>query len=177
MTLLDLAYHYGAPDDKAAADALQRRLLHDDSKDAGVLNRIVGSMKEFKKHDKKIARQERRESREYAADLAKAMHVVLRIYERLGKQNFSVKKRTRYKSGRKDPLRAKAGAKKARRSGGGGGGEEGDGEEGDAAAGSDGEEKDEELYPGEFDGTGLVGQGDVRARFATHVGTCKHVRA
>lgn len=98
MILLDLAYHYGSEQDKAAADMLQKRLLHDDSKDCGLLNRIVLSMKEFKKHDKKIAQQGRRESRGYAADMVKAMHVVLRIYERLSKSHFSVKKRTRYQS-------------------------------------------------------------------------------
>jgi hypothetical protein len=96
VTLLDLAFHYGSEEDKRAADMLQRRLLHDDSKDCGVLNRIVGCMKEFKKHDKKIAKQERRETREYGVNMVMTMHVVLRVYERLSKSAFSVKKRTRY---------------------------------------------------------------------------------
>lgn len=34
---LDLARVAGAPGDRAAADRLQRRLLHDDTKDTGLL--------------------------------------------------------------------------------------------------------------------------------------------
>ena len=96
VTLLDLAYNYGSAEDKRSADLLQKRLLHDDSKECGVMNRIVSAMKDFKKHDRKIANQARRESREYGVDLIKTLHVVLRVYERLSKSNFSVKKRTRY---------------------------------------------------------------------------------
>lgn len=110
VTLLDLAYHYGAPEDSRAADALQRRLLHDDSKDAGVLNRIVAAMKDFKRHDKKIAKQARRETRAYGADLTKTLHVVLRVYGRLAAEEFSVKKRTRYHTARRGG--AGAGSKK-----------------------------------------------------------------
>ena len=136
VTLLDLAFHYGSEEDKRAADLLQRRLLHDDSKDCGVLNRIVGCMKDFKKHDRKIAKQARRETREYATDMVKTMHIVLRVYERLSKSHFSVKKRTRYHSTAADPQR-KAAQRKQKRQGGDGSDDE-EGEEGDAAAaGSD----------------------------------------
>lgn len=90
LSLLDLAFHYGSAQDKKAADILQRRLLQDDTKEAGVLNRIAQCMRQFKKHDKRIARQEGRESRAYAVDMVKTMHIVLRVYARLCKESFSV---------------------------------------------------------------------------------------
>lgn len=90
LSLLDLAFHYGSEQDQRAADILQRRLLEDDTKEAGVLNRISQCMRQFKKHDKRIARQEGRETRAYAVDMVKTLHVVLRVYSRLCKESFSV---------------------------------------------------------------------------------------
>lgn len=87
---MDLAFHYGSQDDKKVADMLQRRLLQNETKEAGVLNRITQCMRQYKKHDKRIARQEGRESRAYAVDMVKTMHIVLRVYSRLCQQNFSV---------------------------------------------------------------------------------------
>lgn len=99
LSLLDLAFHYGSEQDKTAADILQRRLLQDDTKEAGVLNRITQCMRQFKKHDRRIARQEGRESRAYAVDMVKTMHIVLRVYARLCKESFSVMCNRRGKRG------------------------------------------------------------------------------
>ena len=147
VTLLDLAFHYGAPADKRAADMLQKRLLHDDSKDCGVLNRIVSSMKEFKRHDKKVAKQERRETREYGLDMAKTLHVVLRVYERLAKAAFAVKKRTRYHT---EPGEGKVG---------GGGGKVGKGK-GKAKRKGSGEKGSDDEDEGGGDDEGERGEGD-----------------
>lgn len=81
---------------------LQRRLLQDDTKESGVLNRITQCMRQFKKHDKRIARQEGRETRAYAVDMVKTMHIVLRVYTRLCKENFSAARNTTYKMKRDD---------------------------------------------------------------------------
>jgi hypothetical protein len=87
-----------------------------------VANRIVACMKDFKRHDKKVAKQTRRETRAYGVDMVKALHVVLRVYERLSKARFSVKKRTRYHTalggGGAAGKRKKGGNKKAKRAAG-----------------------------------------------------------
>jgi hypothetical protein len=85
-----MAFHYGSEADRAAAGDLQKQLLYDDSKDCGILNRVVRSMKDFHKHDKRIPKQERRESRAYAVDMVKTLHVLLRVYERLCRAPFTV---------------------------------------------------------------------------------------
>lgn len=87
---------------------LQRRLLQDDTKEAGVLNRITQCMRQFKKHDKRIARQEGRETRAYAVDMVKTMHIVLRVYTRLCKENFSAVRNTTYKMKRDDMSKSQA---------------------------------------------------------------------
>lgn len=92
ITFLDMAYHYGSDSDKRTAEKLQTQLLQDDTKEAGVLNRVLQSMRQFKKHDKKVPRQEGRESRGYAVDMVKMLHVVLRVYERICKSGFVVQR-------------------------------------------------------------------------------------
>lgn len=92
LTFLDMAYHYGSDRDKRKAEKLQVQLLQDDTKEAGVLNRVLQSMRQFKKHDKKVPRQEGRESRGYAVDMVKMLHVVLRVYERICKSGFVVQR-------------------------------------------------------------------------------------
>lgn len=83
-----MAYHYGSDNDKQKAEKLEIQLLQDDTKEAGVLNRVLQCMRNFKKHDKKVPRQEGRESRGYAVDMVKMLHVVLRVYERICKSGF-----------------------------------------------------------------------------------------
>lgn len=92
ITFLDMAYHYGSDSDKRRAEKLETQLLQDDTKEAGVLNRVLQSMRQFKKHDKKVPRQEGRESRGYAVDMVKMLHVVLRVYERICKSGFVVQR-------------------------------------------------------------------------------------
>lgn len=92
ITFLDMAYHYGSDSDKRKAEKLETQLLQDDTKEAGVLNRVLQSMRQFKKHDKKVPRQEGRESRGYAVDMVKMLHVVLRVYERICKSGFVVQR-------------------------------------------------------------------------------------
>lgn len=92
ITFLDMAYHYGSDSDKRKAEKLQTQLLQDDTKEAGVLNRVLQSMRQFKKHDKKVPRQEGRESRGYAVDMVKMLHVVLRVYERICKSGFVIQR-------------------------------------------------------------------------------------
>ena len=92
MAVLDLALQRGSPADRSAAAALQRRLLADDSKESGVLQHVVAAMRAFPKHDRKIAKQDQRETRSYACDLVRTAAVVLRAYERLcGGGGFAVR--------------------------------------------------------------------------------------
>jgi hypothetical protein len=94
ITFSDMAFHYGDDTDRVSAEKLQTRLLQDDSKDSGILNRLVQCMRQFKKHDNKIPKQDGRESRSYAVDMVKLMHVLHRIYERLCKSDVVVHRET-----------------------------------------------------------------------------------
>ncbi|KAK9830387.1 hypothetical protein WJX72_011470 [[Myrmecia] bisecta] len=71
---LDLATFAGNASDKKAADRLQRRLLHDDMKESGLLPVLGRLIKGF--HYKF-------QPRSHAADLVEAIHVVLRMLDRL----------------------------------------------------------------------------------------------
>jgi hypothetical protein len=99
VTFLDMAFHYGSDSDKQKAEKLQTQLLQDDTKEAGVLNRVLQSMRQFKKNDKKIPKQEGRESRGYAVDMVNTLHVMLRVYERICKSGVFVMR---------EPIRADA---------------------------------------------------------------------
>lgn len=47
LLLLDLAQRSGSPADQKAADRLQRRLLHDDLKESGLLPVLVRLIRSF----------------------------------------------------------------------------------------------------------------------------------
>ncbi|CAL5223392.1 g5900 [Coccomyxa viridis] len=88
LMTLDLAHQHGSPADRKAADRLQRRLLHDDQKESGLLPVLARLIKQF---DRKY------QSREHANDLVQCLHVVLRMLKRLGREEaggFLVQRRT-----------------------------------------------------------------------------------
>ncbi|KAL3161372.1 hypothetical protein ABBQ32_010265 [Trebouxia sp. C0010 RCD-2024] len=92
---LDLALHVGTPADKKAADRLQRRLLHDDMKESGLLPVTGRLLKSFN-----FAYQ----PRSHAVDLVQALHVILRMLDRLNTTEaggFLVKQKGRAGGGRK----------------------------------------------------------------------------
>lgn len=74
LYVLDLAQKFGTSTDRSAADRLQRRLLHDDMKESGLLPITARLMRSFSaKH----------EPRDHAVNLVEAVHVLLRMYDRL----------------------------------------------------------------------------------------------
>ncbi|KIY94294.1 hypothetical protein MNEG_13668, partial [Monoraphidium neglectum] len=74
LGVLDLADRAGTRDDRHAADRLARRLLHDDMKESGLLPVLAKLIKKF---------SARHEPRSAACVLAEAVHLVLRLYDRL----------------------------------------------------------------------------------------------
>ncbi|KAI8471860.1 MAG: timeless protein-domain-containing protein [Monoraphidium minutum] len=74
MGVLDLAEKAGTDADRHAADRLSRRLLHDDMKESGLLPVLARLIKKF---------SARHEPRGAAGVLAEALHLVLRLYDRL----------------------------------------------------------------------------------------------
>ncbi|BDA45591.1 Topoisomerase 1-associated factor 1 at N-terminal half [Coccomyxa sp. Obi] len=84
---LDLAQRTGHDADKKAADRLQRRLLHDDLKESGLLPVLARLVKQF---------VFKFQSKEHAKDLIQALHLVLRMLERLSQEEaggFLVRRR------------------------------------------------------------------------------------
>ncbi|GLI61645.1 hypothetical protein VaNZ11_004068, partial [Volvox africanus] len=74
LAVLVVAHRHGTREDRQAADRLQRRLLHDDMQESGllpVLSRLITSFVPS------------RQSRSYACDLIMSIHYVLRMYDRL----------------------------------------------------------------------------------------------
>ncbi|GIL56077.1 hypothetical protein Vafri_11512, partial [Volvox africanus] len=74
LAVLVVAHRHGTREDRQAADRLQRRLLHDDMQESGllpVLSRLITSFVPS------------RQSRSYACDLVMSIHYVLRMYDRL----------------------------------------------------------------------------------------------
>ncbi|KAL0021485.1 hypothetical protein WJX79_010302 [Trebouxia sp. C0005] len=98
---LDLALYVGTPADKRAADRLQRRLLHDDMKESGLLPVVGRLLKNFN-----FAYQ----PRSHAVDLVQALHIILRMLDRLNASEaggFLVKQKARGGGGgggKKKPL-------------------------------------------------------------------------
>ena len=76
LAVLAAAHRHGSPHDRAAADRLQRRLLHDDLADSGLLPVLARLMGGFN-----FARQ----GRAYACDLVTALSHVLKMYDRCGR--------------------------------------------------------------------------------------------
>ncbi|GAX82511.1 hypothetical protein CEUSTIGMA_g9938.t1 [Chlamydomonas eustigma] len=87
LMVLDAAQHGGSIDDRNAADRLQRRLLHDDMKESGLLPVLGRLMRDY---------NPKQQPRQYATDVMQACHVVLKMYDRLNKANtggFLVKRK------------------------------------------------------------------------------------
>ncbi|KAL0032107.1 hypothetical protein WJX77_005423 [Trebouxia sp. C0004] len=98
---LDLALYMGTPADNRAADRLQRRLLHDDMKESGLLPVVGRLLKNFN-----FGYQ----PRSHAVDLVQALHIILHMLDRLNASEaggFLVKQKARGGGGRgrkKKPL-------------------------------------------------------------------------
>ncbi|GBF93528.1 hypothetical protein Rsub_06248 [Raphidocelis subcapitata] len=110
---LDLAERAGTDDDRRASERLARRLLHDDMKESGLLPVLSKLIRRF---------SERNEPRSAAAVLAEAVHLTLRLYDRLVAKEggkFYVRAR-RAGGGRRRKLRDAADPEEAAEGGEGG---------------------------------------------------------
>lgn len=74
LMLLDLASRAGNGEDRRAADRLQRRLLHDDTSDSGLLPVLKSLIKHY---------NSKFQSRHVAVELVETLHVVLRMLQRV----------------------------------------------------------------------------------------------
>ncbi|KAK9840302.1 hypothetical protein WJX74_007181 [Apatococcus lobatus] len=91
---LDMAQLVGSSADRQASDRLQRRLLHDDQKESGLLPVLGRLIKGF---------NFQHQNRDHAVDLVEALHVVLRLLERLSSAEaggFLVKRKAAVKAQR-----------------------------------------------------------------------------
>lgn len=87
LAIVDLAADSNSRQDRQASDRLQRRMLHDDMKESGLLPVLAKLVKDF---------SARRSSRMYAADLVAALHSTMRLLTRLSLSEnggFLVKRR------------------------------------------------------------------------------------
>ncbi|CAD7696779.1 unnamed protein product [Ostreobium quekettii] len=88
---LHLAHKQGTDADKKAANRLQRRLLHDDMRESGLLPVLGRLIRGFSK---------KYQGRQDATDMVEALHVVLETYEKLSSEEggkFYVAKKARAK--------------------------------------------------------------------------------
>ena len=94
LLALDLARIAGNESDQAAADRLQRRLLHDDSKDSGLLPSLTRLMKNY---------SFQRHPRTYAVHLVECLSLVLGTLDRLALDpgGFKLRQKARRKSKKK----------------------------------------------------------------------------
>ncbi|GLC44839.1 hypothetical protein PLESTF_001102100 [Pleodorina starrii] len=95
LAVLVVAHRHGSREDRQAADRLQRRLLHDDLAESGLLPVLSRLMSSF---------SPARQSRTYACDLTMSLHYVLRMYDRLTAQEpggFMVRAKKRSGGGRR----------------------------------------------------------------------------
>ncbi|GIM10270.1 hypothetical protein Vretimale_14060, partial [Volvox reticuliferus] len=74
LAVLVVAHRHGTREDRQAADRLQRRLLHDDMQESGLLPVLSRLMTSFVPSY---------QPRSYACDLVMSLHYVLRMYDRL----------------------------------------------------------------------------------------------
>ncbi|KAG2492461.1 hypothetical protein HYH03_009402 [Edaphochlamys debaryana] len=133
LGVLVVAHRLGTPGDRRAADRLQRKLLHDDMAESGLLPVLGRIMAAF---------HTARQSRDHAADLMMCLHYVLRMYDRLTSTEpggFMVKARRRT-AGRKPRRQQGAEEGEEGTEGEGGAGEEG-GEDKEGSGGEGGEEE------------------------------------
>ncbi|KAK9842310.1 hypothetical protein WJX81_005935 [Elliptochloris bilobata] len=100
LVTLDVAQRTGNAADRKAADRLQRRLLHDDQKESGLLPVLARLIKTFSHKYQPVS---------HAGDLVEALHLVLRLLERLSRQEageFLVKRRAAVRARRRARLRS-----------------------------------------------------------------------
>ena len=76
---LNLSFYVGTPDDRRAADKLQRRVLYDDARDTGLLATVIAGLKAYPK-------LKGEQPRSHACSMMETLYIAVKTLERLNEQ-------------------------------------------------------------------------------------------